>query len=144
MYSKSILAKEEKYLFLQDSHFTGKGLFTKKLIKKGEVVCTYMGELIDNDEAWRRAEAGIDQFLVETVNGGTLDSMPIFCYAMYANDAAGLIRKEGYRNNTHIELQDGAPRIVASRTIHPGDEILVGYGRAYWNNVKKRLAKQGK
>ncbi|UPT66342.1 MAG: SET domain-containing protein [Sphingobacteriales bacterium JAD_PAG50586_3] len=143
-HSKSILAKEAKYLYLQESHFTGRGLFTNKAIKKGERVCTYMGEYIDNDEALRRCDAGIDQYLVETVNDGILDSMPIFCHAMYANDAAGLIRKEGIRNNCKIEIEDGGPRMVATRNIKPGDEILVGYGRVYWANVKRRLKEQGK
>jgi hypothetical protein len=143
-YSKSIIEKEKKYLYLEDSHFTGRGLFTNKDIKKGEWVCTYMGEYIDNDEALRRCDEGIDQFLVETVNDGILDSMPIFCHAMYANDAAGLIRKEGIRNNCRIEILDGGPRMVATRNIKAGDEILVGYGRVYWNNVKRRLKNQTK
>ena len=141
-HSKSTLAKEAKYLEVKDSHFTGKGLFTTKDIKKGERVCTYMGEYIDNDEALRRCDAGIDQFLVETVNDGILDSMPIFCHAMYANDAAGITRKEGIRNNCKIEIEDGGPRMVATRNIKAGDEILVGYGRVYWNNVKRRLKEQ--
>jgi SET domain-containing protein len=138
-HSKLTIAKEAKYLEVKDSHFTGKGLFTTKDIKKGERVCTYMGEYIDNDEALRRCDAGIDQFLVETVNDGILDSMPIFCHAMYANDAAGITRKEGIRNNCKIEIEDGGPRMVATRNIKAGDEILVGYGRVYWNNVKRRL-----
>jgi SET domain-containing protein len=143
-HSKSTLAKEAKYLEVKDSHFTGKGLFTTKDIKKGERVCTYMGEYIDNDEALRRCDAGIDQFLVETVNDGILDSMPIFCHAMYANDAAGITRMEGIRNNCKIEIEDGGPRMVATRNIKAGDEILVGYGRVYWNNVKRRLKEQAK
>ncbi len=141
-HSKSTIAKEAKYLEVKDSHFTGKGLFTTKDIKKGERVCTYMGEYIDNDEALRRCDAGIDQFLVETVNDGILDSMPIFCHAMYANDAAGITRMEGIRNNCKIEIEDGGPRMVATRNIKAGDEILVGYGRVYWNNVKRRLKEQ--
>lgn len=143
-HSKSTIAKEAKYLEVKDSHFTGKGLFTTKDIKKGERVCTYMGEYIDNDEALRRCDAGIDQFLVETVNDGILDSMPIFCHAMYANDAAGITRMEGIRNNCKIEIEDGGPRMVATRNIKAGDEILVGYGRVYWNNVKRRLKNQAK
>lgn len=139
--STSFLAHEEKYLYLQQSHFTGNGLFTNKDIKKGSIVATYLGERIDNEEAWRRADAGIDQFLVESVNDGYLDSMPIFCYAMYANDAAGLI-KNGLRNNVRIEVLEGYPRLVATRNIKAGEEILVGYGRAYWANVKKRIKQQ--
>jgi len=140
--SKSILAKEEKYLYLQKSHFTGKGLFTNKAIAKGEIVCTYMGEIIDNDEALRRADEEQDQYLVEYKGEKCLDSMPIFCYAMYANDAAGLIKAQGIRNNCKIEILKGAPRMVATRNIKPGEEILVGYGRAYWNNVKQRIKKK--
>lgn len=143
-YSKSTIAKEAKYLEVKDSHFTGKGLFTKKDIKKGEWICTYMGEYIDNDEALRRCDEGIDQFLVETVNDGILDSMPIFCHAMYANDAAGLTRQPGIRNNAEIAILEGGPRMVAKRNIKAGEEILVGYGRVYWNNVKRRLKNQAK
>lgn len=139
---QSILAKEEKYLYLKESHFTGRGLFTKKEIKKGDIICTYMGELIDEEEALRRADEELDQYLVETANGKCLDSMPIFCYAMYANDAAGIIKLPGLKNNSRIEILKGAPRMVAARNIKPDEEILVGYGRAYWNNVKQRIKKK--
>lgn len=139
----SNLAEEEKYLHLKKSRFTGKGLFTKKDIKKGQIVCTYLGERITPEEALRRCELEIDQFLVETYDDGYLDSMPIFCYAMYANDAQGLIRSE-VKNNVEIQILKGEPHLVAKRNIKAGEEILVSYGRRYWNNVKKQLKEQGK
>lgn len=137
------LEEEKKYLQVKKSQISGKGLYTKIAIPKGEVVATYMGEIIDNDEALRRSEAGKDQFLVETVNDGYMDSMPIFCYAMYANDAMGITRL-GFKNNVQIEILEGAPRLVALRNLKPGEEIFVGYGRAYWNNVKQRIKRQEK
>lgn len=144
MYSEKILNEERKYLEVKKSQISGKGLFAKKDIEQGDIVCTYMGERISNDEAWRRIEAGIDQFIVETYNDGLLDSMPIFCHAMYANDAMGLTRVEGLKNNAQIEIIRRAPRIVATRDIKKGEEIFVAYGRGYWKNVEKRIKKQAK
>ena len=53
----------------------------------------------------------------------------------YANDAAGPSRIQGLRNNSRYEVIKGKPYIVASRNIKPGEEILVGYGKDYWDTM---------
>jgi SET domain-containing protein len=51
----------------------------------------------------------------------------------YANDAAGMGRVKGLRNNAHYKIAKGRAFILASRNIKAGSEILVAYGKAYWD-----------
>ena len=59
----------------------------------------------------------------------------------YANDAKGIGRVEGLRNNAQYEIKTrkGEKRvfIVATRTIKANDEVLVDYGKDYWKNLNK-------
>jgi hypothetical protein len=57
----------------------------------------------------------------------------------YANDACGLTRIKGLRNNAEYVSEGKRCFIEATRTISPNEEILVGYGRAYWTLIKKIL-----
>jgi SET domain-containing protein len=61
--------------------------------------------------------------------------------ARYANDAKGIGRVEGLKNNSQYEIKtrQGEKRvfIVAIRTIKPNDEVLVDYGKDYWKNLSK-------
>jgi SET domain-containing protein len=61
--------------------------------------------------------------------------------ARYANDAKGIGRVEGLKNNSQYEIKtrQGEKRvfIVATRTIKANDEVLVDYGKDYWKNLSK-------
>ena len=115
----------------------GKGLFTKDPIKRGEIVCEYEGEKL----TWKECEArnatmpgkqkGAYYFFINNKN--CVDaSAALNTFGRYANDAAGPGRVSGLRNNSRYDVIKGKPYIVASRNIKPGEEILVGYGKEYW------------
>lgn len=59
----------------------------------------------------------------------------------YANDAKGIGRAEGLRNNAQYEIKTRQREkrvfIVATRTIKANDEVLVDYGKDYWKNLSK-------
>jgi SET domain-containing protein len=59
----------------------------------------------------------------------------------YANDASGVGRVDGIRNNAQYEIKTrgGEKRvfIVATRKINANDEVLVSYGNDYWKNLDK-------
>jgi SET domain-containing protein len=61
--------------------------------------------------------------------------------ARYANDCRTINKKAGQckGNNARLSVNPQARRgwIVATKTIHPGDEIFVSYGRLYWQPVKQ-------
>jgi hypothetical protein len=64
----------------------------------------------------------------------------------FANDAGGLMRRKGLNNNAYYE-QDGLRIfITAKKDIEPGSEILVGYGKQYWEAMRynKRIERKEK
>ncbi len=115
----------------------GKGLFTDSAIKRGEIVCEYQGEKL----TWKECEArnaqlpgkqkGAYFFFINSKNcvdaTYTLDT-----FGRYANDAKGPGKADGLKNNSHYQVIKGVPYIVAKRSIKAGEEILVGYGKEYW------------
>jgi len=50
----------------------------------------------------------------------------------YANDAAGLSRVPGLKNNAEYLIYGDRVYIEAKRRIRKGEEILVSYGREFW------------
>ena len=73
--------KESDYLFVKRSQIkgAGKGLFTAIDIFKDEVIAVFKGELIDDEEAFRRADKGKDKYFVIMPDGVVMDSMPVEC-----------------------------------------------------------------
>ncbi len=54
----------------------------------------------------------------------------------YANDAKGLYRHEGLKNNAEYVADGYRVFIEATRDIPAGSEILVDYGREYWDIIR--------
>lgn len=117
----------------------GKGLFAKAIFRRGEPIIEYTGEIITWKECQRRNEEmdGVGAYYFYISARKCVDAL--YCpdsLARYANDAAGFVRIPGIRNNARFEIIKGKPFIVASRTINPGDEIFVSYGREYWSAMR--------
>jgi len=64
----------------------------------------------------------------------------------YANDARGLTRIKGLRNNAEYAAEGDRVYIDATRDIPAGAEILVDYGKEYWDVIRynQKISKQGK
>ena len=56
--------------------------------------------------------------------------------ARYANDARGLKRIKGFINNAIYTESHGRVFIESTRDIAPGEEILVSYGKEYWDAIR--------
>jgi SET domain-containing protein len=56
--------------------------------------------------------------------------------ARYANDARGLKVIKGLDNNCTFIKQGEQVFLKAMRNIQAGEELLVGYGKEYWETVK--------
>jgi SET domain-containing protein len=110
----------------------GHGLFAKKLIKKGKIVCFLSGEIIDEAEAEKRDVGDRGHYFVGLSSGNILDVYNSGSFGRWANDA----RHKG-RNNCRIYSTRNAKRayISAIKDIHPDDEILVDYGMQFWEAV---------
>jgi len=124
----------------------GKGLFTNKAIKKSEKIIEYKGEIIDWKEYEKRVAEDKDGYLFYINKKRCIDAFSTPQHkARYANDAAGLSRVKGLRNNSSYEIFGDQCFIVAERDIKPGEEIFVNYTKEYWDciryNIKHKLYK---
>jgi hypothetical protein len=119
---------------------SGKGLYTSKDIAKDEIVCEYEGEKLTWKECLARNEAqkgkGGYYFYINSKN--CVDAQnTLWAIGRYANDAAGPSRVAGIRNNCKYDVVKGKPYIRATRNIKAGSEILVSYGKDYWDAMKE-------
>ena len=129
-----IEAPESDYLFIQDSQLknAGKGLFTAIAIYPNEVISLFKGEILSKNEAQNRSLEGNNRYFINMLDGSTLDSMHVDCFAKYANDAKAF-NKTGLKNNAKISLDDDDNIcLLATRQINPMEEIFCSYGARYW------------
>jgi uncharacterized protein len=112
----------------------GKGLFTKKTIKKDEIICYFSGELIDEEEAEIRDVGIRGHYFVQLASGKILDTYHASSFGKWVNDA-----KDKRKNNGKIYTTLSGKRayISATKTIQPGSEIFVDYGKQYWADIKQ-------
>jgi len=118
----------------------GKGLFTTRSIRKDSKIIEYRGEIIGYNEYRRRARNEVDQYLFFLRSDLCIDAMHTLQYkARYANDAAGIARVKGFKNNSDYIIFGDKCFIVASRDIKAGEEIFVDYTKPYWDHMRKRM-----
>jgi SET domain-containing protein len=118
----------------------GKGLFATTLFKRGDRVIEYTGDVITWAECRRRNEAleGVGAYFFYVNDRKCVDAQNRpDSLARYANDASGIVRIPGMRNNSRFEVIKGKPFIIASRNIKPGDEVFVAYGKDYWDAMRE-------
>jgi hypothetical protein len=134
------MALLEKQLYIKRSLLpgAGKGLFTKKLIPRGTRIVEYKGQIM----TWKEVQKLPDErngyvfyFTLQYV----IDAWKHKGFAHYANDAKGIVRKEGVKNNAEYVTEGRRCYIEATRDIHPWEEILVGYGGEYWQAIRYNI-----
>lgn len=116
----------------------GKGLFTKSAIARGSVIIEYTGRITQ----WKEVLEGksFNGYVYYITRNHVIDAMdPGSGDARYANDAAGLARVKGLRNNAAYTISNKRVYITATRNIAAGEEILVGYGKEYWDIVRENM-----
>jgi SET domain-containing protein len=127
----------------------GKGLYTTTAIKKNTRIIEYKGEIIDWKEYEKRVKEDKDGYLFYISKKRCIDAFDTPEHiARYANDAAGLSRVKGLKNNASYEIHDNKCYIVSERDIKAGEEIFVNYTKEYWDciryNIKNGLYKTKK
>lgn len=115
----------------------GKGLFVTRDVKKDERIVEYLGEIIDWKECDVRAEKDEGGYVFYISKKKCIDAfnMPEVL-ARFANDANGLVKIPGVRNNCVYEIYKNRGWIKATRNIKAGSEILVSYGAQYWRDIR--------
>lgn len=116
----------------------GKGLFTKVFIPKGTRILEYKGkytswkEVDDND--------GNNGYIYFVKRHHVIDaSRNKSSLARYANDARGLFRIKGVTNNAEYAEEGLRVFIDAKKDIPAGSEILVEYGKEYWDVIRHNI-----
>jgi SET domain-containing protein len=138
----------EKQLEVRDSQIpnAGKGLFTAEFIPKGARIVEYKGKM----RRWKEVEFDDSNYYIFYIDQEhVIDSAKgRKSLARYINDARGLQKVKGLRNNAEFVVDRLKVYVEATRNIPAGSEILVGYGKEYWDVIrsnqkadKKKLAK---
>ncbi len=118
----------------------GKGLFTKVDVKKNERIVEYLGEIITEAELDRRAEKDIYGYAFYISKKKCIDAYyQPEALARYANDAKGLTRVEGLKNNCCYDIWKNRGWIKAEKNIKAGEEIFVSYGPEYWKDIRYNI-----
>lgn len=114
---------------------SGKGLFTKKPIPKGSKIVEYKGRV----STWKDADHrdGANGYVYYVKRNYVLNALPYkTSLARYANDARGLRKIKGIINNAEYQEEGVRVFIVAKKDIPAKSEILVGYGKEYWDVIR--------
>lgn len=126
----------EKQLVVKRSTISGagKGLFTKTFIPKNTRIVEYKGRIT----VWKEVKNDSHNAYIYTVNKNhVIDAMRTKkALARYANDAKGLTKVKGITNNCTY-VNDGLRAYIEStKDIAAGSEILVDYGKPYWDVIR--------
>lgn len=116
---------------------SGKGLFTKKFIPKGTRIVEYKGRVTN----WKEMKDAWENGYIFSINRNrVIDARKTLkALARYANDAKGLVKVKGLSNNC-VYTNDGIKAYIESvKDIPAGSEILVDYGKDYWDVMRHNL-----
>jgi SET domain-containing protein len=116
----------------------GKGLFAKEFIPKGTRIVEYKGKITN----WKEVDDndGNNGYIYYVKRHHVIDANRYpSALARYANDARGLCRVKGVRNNAEYTEEGLRVFIEARKDIPAGTEILVEYGKEYWDVIRHNL-----
>ncbi|HLK27212.1 MAG TPA: SET domain-containing protein [Puia sp.] len=135
------MALLEKKLVIKNSVIpgAGKGLFTKVFIPKGTRIVEYKGRAttwkeVDHDDG----RNGYIYYIKRTLVIDAYNHKKAL--GRYANDAQGISKIKGLRNNSEYMIDGMKVFIEAKKDIPAGSEILVSYGKEYWDIIKYNIS----
>jgi len=136
------MALLEKFLVIKHSTIpgAGKGLFTKQFIAKGTRIVEYKGR----STTWKLAQQQKDfnGYVYYIKDKLVIDAKNYKkAFGRYANDANGISKLKKTTNNSRYVVDGKKVFIEATKNIDAGGEILVSYGKEYWDVIQynKRL-----
>lgn len=135
-----IMALLEKKVEVKESTLpgAGKGLFAKDHIPAGSRIVEYKGKIT----TWKEVDDndGNNGYIYYVKRHHVIDaSRHSSALARYANDARGLQRVKGLTNNAEY-VEDGLKVYIQSKKDIPaGAEILVEYGKEYWDVIRHNI-----
>src|SRR5688572_23961937 len=130
------MALLEKELEVKKSTLPGAGLglFTKSNISKGTRIVEYKGRRT----VWKEVENDYKNGYIYTIDPQHVIDAKTYkkALARYANDAQGMVKKNGVRNNARYVVDGLKVFIQAVKDIPMGSEIFVSYGKEYWDVMR--------
>lgn len=111
----------------------GNGVFTRKSISKGTVICYYCGKVYASEEAVDKT--GIPQYyLLKLPSGKIVDaSSQSSCLARFINDCRGTSKKQNVEFGEADEPNAKYAVVRSIAKIPAGGELFVSYGDPYWD-----------
>lgn len=134
------MALLEKQLYVKKSGIpgAGKGLFTKQVISKGTRIVEYKGKRTKWKEV--KDDDGKNGYIFYINRNNVIDALQATkTLARYANDARGMVRIKGVLNNSDYIIDGKKVYIEATKDIPAKTEILVDYGREYWQVIRENI-----
>ncbi len=113
----------------------GKGLFTRDLISKGSFIVEYKGSIT----TWKKVleSTEFNGYVYYVNRNHVIDAMQDDAgIARFANDAKGMVTLPGIVNNAEYVIRNKQVFIKAITEINAGEEILVAYGKEYWDVIR--------
>ena len=105
----------------------GTGLFAAATIPADTCICVYRGDCLTTRQALRLADKG---YLMRLGPQRYIDARRhLYVLARYINDCR---TASGHNVVFDKQPEHWRARVMATREIHPGEEIFVDYGRIYW------------
>ncbi|MEO9004251.1 MAG: SET domain-containing protein-lysine N-methyltransferase [Ginsengibacter sp.] len=134
------MALLEKQLIIKRSTIpgAGKGLFTKQNISKGERILEYKGRIT----TWKDVLNGkkFNGYVYYVTRNHVIDAMSrLKSLGRYANDAKGITRIKGVTNNSKYVQEGKKVYVEAVKDIPAHTEILVPYGKDYWQVIQDNI-----
>lgn len=130
------MALLEKQLEIRESTIpgAGKGLFTNMFIPKGTRIVEYKGRI----KTWKEVENEDANYYIFYINEDRIIDASNYkqSLARFINDAKGLKKIKGLHNNAQFVVDGLRVFVDATKDIAAGAEILLGYGKEYWQVIR--------
>ncbi len=139
------MAFMEKDLLVKKSTLpgAGKGLFTNVFIPKGTRIAEYKGKI----STWKEVDHkdGLNAYIYYVNRNHVIDGLTFKDnLARYANDAKGCENGIKVMNNCIFVTTKLRVFLVSKKAIQPKSEILVRYGKEYWDVIRFNKAEAEK
>lgn len=130
----------EKQLEVKDSSLpgAGKGLFAAAFIPRNTLIVEYKGKIT----TWKEVDDndGNNGYIYYVTRNHVIDAATYpKALARYANDARGIQRVKGISNNSEYVEEGLKVFIKSKKDIQAGEEILVEYGKEYWDVIRHNI-----
>ena len=119
------IPRKSKYSLSVIKTLAGLGLKTNDDIKRDSFVIEYYGDLMDADDAYKKA----GKYLFEINTKWVVNGAPRYNIARYINHSC--------RPNCRTDIRGKKIFVYAKRNIKAGEELNYDYGKEYFNDFIK-------